>query len=107
MKLLPGSGQHVLVENTPMRTSLSHNPVLNRLRGIELALGRHGIVSPLVNLHRECCNSLSPRFLKRAYNAHISPAEHIRFTLKELGLTFIKLGQLISTRRVSLARVFI
>lgn len=40
----------------------------------------------------------SPQLLTREDNSQISPAEHLRLALEEFGPTFIKLGQILSTR---------
>ncbi|MGZ3617754.1 MAG: ABC1 kinase family protein [Ktedonobacteraceae bacterium] len=74
---------------------MSINPLsrLTRYREIAEALTRHGLGSlvDIIGLER-----FIP-FRQRRENAISSP-EHLRMMLEELGITFIKLGQLLSTR---------
>ena len=74
---------------------MSINPLsrLTRYREIAEALTRHGLGSlvDVIGLER-----FIP-FHQRRENAISSP-EHLRMMLEELGITFIKLGQLLSTR---------
>jgi len=74
---------------------VSINPLshLTRYREIAEALTRHGLGSlvDVIGLER-----FIP-FRQRRENAISSP-EHLRMMLEELGITFIKLGQLLSTR---------
>ncbi len=75
------------------------SPHLNRYREIAETLARHGLGVLLGASGLERWVSI-PRTLTRI--AHRgqgpSPAEHIRLALEELGPTFVKLGQLLSTR---------
>jgi ubiquinone biosynthesis protein len=80
-----------------MRTS-SHTPNLKRYREIVSVLARHGFGSYLENLQIKRRVSPPPRWLKQEVNSHVSPAEHLRLALEELGPTFVKLGQVLSTR---------
>lgn len=79
-----------------MRTSLLRaNPHLNRSRQIAEVLGRHGLgyLSSVVGLER-----LIPfRRGLAGHGPHTRP-EHVRMAFEELGTTFIKLGQILSTR---------
>ena len=74
---------------------MSINPLsrLTRYREIAEALTRHGLGSlvDIIGLER-----FIP-FRQRRENVISSP-EHLRMMLEELGITFIKLGQLLSTR---------
>jgi ubiquinone biosynthesis protein len=79
--------------------SLFHRPRhLKRYHQIITVLAQHGFGSALeyLQMHRQI--SLPKRLLKQDSNARISPAEYLRLALEELGPTFIKLGQALSTR---------
>ncbi len=73
---------------------------LRRYREIVEALVRHGFGAMVAQLNLESQVDLPRRLLHREYPAavEISPAEHLRLALEELGPTFVKLGQNLSTR---------
>lgn len=82
----------------PTPYSKSPAPRLKRYREIVSVLVRHGFGSFLADVQLEHRISLSSRLLKQADNSNVSPAEHLRLALEELGPTFIKLGQNLTTR---------
>jgi ubiquinone biosynthesis protein len=84
----------------PAQTPFSNSPApnLKRYREIISVLARHGFGSFLADVQLEHRISLPSRLLKQADNSNISPAEHLRLALEELGPTFVKLGQILSTR---------
>jgi ubiquinone biosynthesis protein len=72
---------------------------LKRYRKIVMVLARHGFGSIFVNLQIDHYLSLPSRILKQsARPPTLTPAEHLRIALEELGPTFIKLGQILSIR---------
>ncbi len=72
---------------------------LKRYRKIVMVLARHGFGSIFVNLQIDRYLSLPSRILKQsARPPTLTPAEHLRIALEELGPTFIKLGQILSIR---------
>lgn len=77
-----------------------HSPVRNikRYRIIAGVFARHGFGSFLEAIHLESRISLPRRLLRQKPPAHVSTAEHLRLALEELGPTFIKFGQILSTR---------
>jgi ubiquinone biosynthesis protein len=75
-----------------------HTSKLNRYREIVSVLTRHGFGSYLENLQIERRVTLPSRWQKQDVNSHISPAGHLRLALEELGPTFVKLGQVLSTQ---------
>jgi ubiquinone biosynthesis protein len=77
---------------------LGHGPaLLGRYRRIADVLGRHGLayVVGLLGLERFLLGH--PRAAGPPTPAH-TPPEHVRMALEELGATFVKLGQILSTR---------
>ena len=81
-----------------MLTSFRHIRNLNRYRRIVTVLARHGFGSVLEFIQIDRRLSLPRRLLKQEPASRLSPAEHLRLSLEELGPTFVKLGQIISTR---------
>jgi ubiquinone biosynthesis protein len=72
---------------------------LKRYHQIVTVLARHGFGSILVSLQINRYLPLPPRVLKQtARPRSLTPAEHFRIALEELGPTFVKLGQILSTR---------
>ncbi len=81
-----------------MFTSFRNIRSLNRYRRIATVLARHGFGSVLEFIQIDHRLSLPRRLLKQAPASRLSPAEHLRLALEELGPTFVKLGQILSTR---------
>ncbi|MEA3350617.1 MAG: AarF/UbiB family protein, partial [Chloroflexota bacterium] len=81
-----------------MFTSFRHIRSLKRYRRIITVLTRHGFGSALEFLQVDHRLSLPRRLLKQKPASRLSPAEHLRLSLEELGPTFVKLGQILSTR---------
>lgn len=72
---------------------------LKRYRLIAVILARHGLGSLLLVLGLERFVSLRQRSLRTSsHNRVSSTPEHLCMALEELGTTFIKLGQILSTR---------
>ena len=70
----------------------------SRYRRIVSVLARHGFGSVLELIQVDHRLSLPRRLLKQEPASRLSPAEHLRLALEELGPTFVKLGQILSTR---------
>jgi ubiquinone biosynthesis protein len=74
-----------------------------RYRQIARVLSQHGLgyLAGILGLSRIVPHPLRPRSLGGARSRRgksIAPPEHVRMALEELGTTFIKLGQILSTR---------
>jgi len=80
------------------RSSFFRASHLDRYRKIVSVFTRHGFDSFLANLQLKRRISLPPRMLKPDTRLQQTPAEHLRLALEELGPTFVKMGQIISTR---------
>ncbi|GBC93188.1 putative protein kinase UbiB [bacterium HR15] len=80
---------------------------LQRYRQVVSVLARHGFGSALeyLSVHRRL--SLPRAELQPDVEPLLSPAEHLRLALEELGPTFVKLGQVLSTRSDLLPEPFI
>jgi ubiquinone biosynthesis protein len=95
-------------QNAPM--TRSHNRA-SRSRQIVEVLSRHGLgfVLGLVNLPGR--DALRPASLVRGHGgkrtAQLSGPEHLRMALEELGPTFIKLGQILSSRNDLLPQPYV
>jgi ubiquinone biosynthesis protein len=72
---------------------------LHRYREIIQTFARHGFAALIAQLQLNRRLNLPRGLLRRQPPANeATPAEHLRLALEELGPTFIKLGQLLSTR---------
>lgn len=80
------------------RNSFSRVLNLKRYQKIVTVFVRHGFGSFVEHLELEKRVPLPPRLLKTETISHHSTAEHLRLAFQELGPTFVKLGQIISTR---------
>ncbi len=81
-----------------MRSPIPHAPNLKRYRQIVTVLARHGFGSFLEHIRVGQRVPLSQHLVKPDTRSHLSPAEHFRLALEELGPTFVKVGQILSTR---------
>lgn len=81
-----------------MFPQLRHVRNLPRYRRIVTVFARHGFGSAVEYLQLDRYLSLPAAILKQAPAPHVTPAEHLRLALEELGPTFIKFGQVLSTR---------
>jgi ubiquinone biosynthesis protein len=70
----------------------------SRLREILFAFGRHGFASWIKQTKLYDYYSAGRRLFMKDDSAQRSPAERFRKVLEELGPTFVKLGQILSTR---------
>ncbi|MCD6401216.1 MAG: AarF/ABC1/UbiB kinase family protein [Anaerolineales bacterium] len=73
-----------------------HN--IKRTRQVITILARHGFGSILEYIELDRHLSLPRRLLKKEPAFTIPPPKHLRLALEELGPTYIKLGQILSTR---------
>jgi ubiquinone biosynthesis protein len=73
-----------------------HN--LSRYREIVNTLARHGFGSILEYMKVNRHLSVPSQLFRQNPSLQHSPAQHLRLALEELGPTFIKLGQMLSTR---------
>lgn len=71
---------------------------INRYRQIAEVLIGHGFGAVLAQLGLDARLDLPRRWLRRKSESRHTPAEHVRLALEELGPTFVKLGQILSTR---------
>ena len=72
---------------------------LNRIREIVLILSKHGFHQVLETVGLARFLPLSRRFRVRSgVEGDVSPAVQLRMALEDLGPTFVKLGQMLSTR---------
>lgn len=71
---------------------------LRRYRRIVTVLARHGFGSILETLQIHRRLALPRQLLRQDVPDQIKPAAHLRLALEELGPTFVKLGQILSTR---------
>lgn len=71
---------------------------LRRYQQIAEVLTRHGFGAIVAQLGLDRYLSFPQRLLRREPPPEVTPAQHVRLALEELGSTFVKLGQLLSTR---------
>lgn len=73
---------------------------LRRYRQIVEVLTRHGFEALVTQLNLRPYLNMPRRFRRQTSEppGEVTPAQHIRLALEELGPTFVKLGQILSTR---------
>src|SRR5512142_2180121 len=82
-----------------MLTNFRRARNLQRYYRIVTVLARHGFGPFLGSLQVDRHLPVSPAiFRQRTRSGALTPAEHLRVALEELGPTFVKLGQILSTR---------
>lgn len=81
-----------------IRTARNLGPNLKRYRSIVAVFARHGFGSFLEYLQIGRRLGLPRRALRSGEVSPLTPAEHLRLALEELGPTFVKLGQVLTTR---------
>lgn len=79
----------------PFKFNAAH---LGRYRRVIDALVRHGFGALLAELRLGQVLNLPERLVRREEKIFATPAIHLRMALEELGGTYIKLGQMLSTR---------
>ena len=82
----------------PPRTFKFNAAHLGRYRRVIDALVRHGFGALLAGLRLGQVLNLPERLVWREEKVFATPAAHLRMALEELGGTYIKLGQMLSTR---------
>ena len=70
-------------------------PVMHRTRRIAHVLSSHGLGAIM---HQSGLGRFTPRALRTAVGDDLTQAQHLGLALGELGATFTKLGQMLSTR---------
>ncbi|RMD63515.1 AarF/ABC1/UbiB kinase family protein, partial [Candidatus Parcubacteria bacterium] len=71
---------------------------LARYRRIVSVLARHGFGSLLEGVRLDQRLGIPRRLFRQQPEVHVAPSEHLRLALEELGPTFVKMGQILSTR---------
>jgi len=71
---------------------------LSRYRRIVSVLSRHGFGSLLETMRIDRHLGLPRRIFRQKPETRLALPEHLRLALEELGPTFVKMGQILSTR---------